>query len=80
MGVTWAVAWAAVGLLIGVSSRLLPWLPWGAFFEVFDAPLMLLSAVSAAGSLTIARAGEDRPAVGAGASPGVLGRGDDGTA
>jgi hypothetical protein len=39
MGVTWAVGWAAFGILIGVSSLLLPGLPWDRFFEVFDAPL-----------------------------------------
>lgn len=39
MGLTWAAAWAVAGLLIGVASKLLPGLPWGAFFEVFDAPL-----------------------------------------
>jgi hypothetical protein len=43
MGVTWAVAWAAAGLLIGVSSLLLPWLPWERFFDVFDAPLPALA-------------------------------------
>ena len=36
MGVTWAVAWAFGGLLIGLASFVLP-LDW--FFEVFDAPL-----------------------------------------
>ena len=39
MGVTWALGWAVAGLLIGVASILLPFLPWNAFFEVFDAPL-----------------------------------------
>lgn len=43
MGVTWAVAWALTGILIGVLSNLLPWLPWDAFFEVFDAPLPALA-------------------------------------
>ncbi|HEY9516675.1 MAG TPA: hypothetical protein VIQ74_13445 [Gemmatimonadaceae bacterium] len=43
MGVTWAVGWALVGLLIGVSSLLLPGLPWDSFFEVFDAPLPALA-------------------------------------
>ena len=42
-GLTWAVAWALVGLLIGVSSILLPFLPWHLFFEVFDAPLPALA-------------------------------------
>lgn len=36
---TWAIAWAIGGLLIGVSSLLLPFLPWDGFFRVFDAPL-----------------------------------------
>ncbi len=42
-GVTWAVAWAIAGVMIGVSSILLPFLPWDAFFEVFDAPLPALA-------------------------------------
>lgn len=36
---TWAVAWGIGGLLIGVASVLLPFLPWDGFFRVFDAPL-----------------------------------------
>ncbi len=43
MGLTWAVGWALAGILIGVSSILLPWLPWDLFFEVFDAPLPALA-------------------------------------
>ena len=43
MGLTWAVAWAIAGVLIGVSSRLLPFLPWDSFFQVFDAPLPALA-------------------------------------
>ena len=43
MGLTWAAGWAVAGLLIGVSSVLLPWLPWDAFFQVFDAPLPALA-------------------------------------
>jgi hypothetical protein len=43
MGLTWAVGWAVFGLLIGVSSILLPFLPWERFFEVFDAPLPALA-------------------------------------
>ena len=43
MGVTWALGWAIGGLLIGLLSVLLPWLPWDRFFEVFDAPLPALS-------------------------------------
>lgn len=43
MGLTWALGWAVFGLLIGVSSILLPFLPWERFFEVFDAPLPALA-------------------------------------
>ena len=43
MGLTWAAGWAIVGVLIGVTSVLLPWLPWESFFEVFDAPLPALA-------------------------------------
>jgi hypothetical protein len=43
MGLTWAVGWAIAGGLIGVASILLPGLPWGPFFEVFDAPLPALA-------------------------------------
>jgi apolipoprotein N-acyltransferase len=43
MGLTWAAGWALVGVLIGVTSRLLPGLPWDSFFEVFDAPLPALA-------------------------------------
>ena len=39
MGLTWAAGWALTGMLIGVASVLLPFLPWHYFFEVFDAPL-----------------------------------------
>lgn len=42
-GVTWAVAWALSGLVIGVSSVLLPFLPWHLFFDFFDAPLPALA-------------------------------------
>ncbi len=40
MGLTWAVGWALVGVLIGVSSLLLP---MGWFVDVFDAPLPALA-------------------------------------
>jgi hypothetical protein len=43
MGLTWAAGWALGGVLIGVSSILLPGLPWDSFFEVFDAPLPALA-------------------------------------
>lgn len=39
---TWAAAWAIAGLLIGVTSLVTPFLPWDAFFNVFDAPLPAL--------------------------------------
>lgn len=43
MGLTWAAAWAVGGVLIGVSSVVLPFLPWDAFFAIFDAPLPALA-------------------------------------
>ncbi len=43
MGATWAVGWAAFGVMLGASSLLLPWLPWDAFFAVYDAPLPTLA-------------------------------------
>jgi len=43
IGLTWAAGWALVGVLIGVTSRLLPGLPWDLFFQVFDAPLPALA-------------------------------------
>src|SRR5688500_12841745 len=43
MGLMWAAGWAVAGLLIGVSSILLPGLPWDSFFRVFDAPLPALA-------------------------------------
>lgn len=39
---TWAAGWAITGLLIGVASLLLPFLPWDSFFKFFDAPLPAL--------------------------------------
>ncbi len=42
-GLTWAVGWGVGGVMIGVASLILPWLPWDAFFEVFDAPLPALA-------------------------------------
>jgi hypothetical protein len=39
MGLAWALGWAVAGLLIGVTSKLLPFLPWDWFFEILDAPL-----------------------------------------
>ena len=43
MGLTWAVGWALFGVLIGITSLLLPGLPWDRFFEVVDAPLPVLA-------------------------------------
>ena len=43
MGLSWAVGWGLTGLLIGVTSILLPGLPWDLFFEIFDAPLPALA-------------------------------------
>lgn len=43
MGLTWAVGWGAVGVGIGIASRLLTFLPWDRFFAVFDAPLPALA-------------------------------------
>jgi hypothetical protein len=43
MALTWAAGWAGAGVLIGVSSNLFPGLPWDRFFEVFDAPLVMLA-------------------------------------
>lgn len=43
MGLTWAAGWAVAGILIGVSSVILPELPWDAFFDVYDAPLPTLA-------------------------------------
>jgi len=42
-GLTWALGWAVGGVLLGVSSILLPWLPWDGFFRIFDAPLPALA-------------------------------------
>lgn len=42
MCLTWTAGWAMTGLLIGVASLLLPFLPWESFFKVFDAPLPAL--------------------------------------
>ena len=43
MGLTWAIGWAVAGVLIGVASVVLPFLPWDSFFQVFDAPLPALA-------------------------------------
>jgi hypothetical protein len=54
VGLTWAFGWAAFGLLIGVSSLLLPGLPWDAFFAVFDAPLPALGVPGFVGGVLFA--------------------------
>ncbi|QJR37221.1 hypothetical protein [Gemmatimonas groenlandica] len=43
MALLWAVGWSIAGLLLGISSILLPWLPWDPLFAVFDAPLPALA-------------------------------------
>ncbi len=43
MGVTWAIAWAIAGVAMGIASNILTFLPWDAFFRVFDAPLPALA-------------------------------------
>ena len=43
LALLWAIAWAVGGILIGASSIVLPFLPWDAFFRVFDAPLPALA-------------------------------------
>lgn len=50
-GLTWAAIWAVGGLTIGVSSVLLPFLPWDRFFAVFDAPLPALAIPGFVGGL-----------------------------
>lgn len=64
MGATWAVTWVAAGLAIGISSVLVPSLPWNAFFEIFDAPLPALALPGVIGgalfSLVLGVAGRKR--------------------
>lgn len=43
MGLTWAIAWAVGGVLIGVASNIFPGPLFDAFFRVFDAPLPALA-------------------------------------
>lgn len=54
MGVTWAVIWAATGVLIGVTSRLFPGRFWDGFFAVFDAPLPALAVPGFVGGVLFA--------------------------
>ncbi|MDX2192913.1 MAG: hypothetical protein NW201_06135 [Gemmatimonadales bacterium] len=51
MGLCWAAGWALTGLILGVSSRLLPGLPWERLFVVFDAPLPALAVPGFVGGL-----------------------------
>lgn len=63
MGLTWAAGWAVFGLLIGVSSLLLPGV-FDPFFEVFDAPLPALAIPGFVGgalfSIVLGIAGRER--------------------
>jgi hypothetical protein len=63
MGLTWAAGWALFGLLIGVTSLLLPGV-FDPFFEVFDAPLPALAIPGFVGgalfSIVLGIAGRDR--------------------
>jgi len=43
MGLSWGAGWALFGLLVGATSKLLPWLPWHYIFDIFDAPLPALA-------------------------------------
>lgn len=64
MGLTWAAGWALAGVLIGVTSILLPFLPWDWFLKVFDAPLPALAIPGFFGgvffSTVLGLAGRDR--------------------
>ena len=51
LGVAWGLTWGLGGLVIGAASKLLPWLPWHLFFEVFDAPLPALAIPGFVGGL-----------------------------
>lgn len=60
LSVLWGAAWAVAGLAIGVTSLLLPTLPWHVLFDIFDAPLPALGvpeALVAAGLATLGRPG-----------------------
>jgi hypothetical protein len=47
----WAAMWAVGGILIGISSVVVPALPWNHFFRVFDAPLPALAIPGAVAGL-----------------------------
>lgn len=63
LSLTWAAGWAAAGLLTGAASLVTPFLPWDAFFRVFDAPLPALGmpgAIAGAIFSALIRIGENR--------------------
>lgn len=43
MGSLWAISWAIGGIGIGALSVVTPFLPWEAFFRIYDAPLPTLA-------------------------------------
>lgn len=65
MGLGWAVGWGITGGLLGMTSLLLPDLPWRVFFEAFDAPLPALAIPGACSGLifsgVLGIAERDRP-------------------
>ena len=54
MSLSWAMGWGITGGLIGMTSLLLPDLPWRIFFEAFDAPLPALAIPGACAGLIFA--------------------------
>lgn len=54
MGILWAISWAFGGVAIGAASLVTPWLPWEAFFRVYDAPLPTLAIPGFVGGLLFA--------------------------
>ena len=54
MGMLWAISWAFGGVAIGAASLVTPWLPWDAFFRVYDAPLPTLAIPGFVGGLLFA--------------------------
>lgn len=54
MGAAWGVIWACIGMLIGLASNLLPFLPWHYFFAVWDAPLPALAVPGFVGGILFA--------------------------
>jgi Na+/glutamate symporter len=39
IGLAWAIGWVFAALLIGITSKVFPFVPLGWFFNTFDAPL-----------------------------------------